>query len=636
MAHRHSVYDTDSHFIIDPITREIVNTASRKTTLIQGDHNSERFTFEIKRLIEGHDMSQCNKIEIHYTNGDSDGVYIVDDTQISPNSNDVVIFSWLIDMSATMYTGIIAFAIRFSCLTDSTVDYAWHTGIHTGISVSEGKNNGEAILRQYSDVLAEWETRINGVYECFTYAKSSNLLNLETVTHNKTIVEKEETEDEEEQETLPLTNLVPNGNFTSADNWNCYGEVTMTTEDNVATFTVTGTSIKATHIATNPISTFEAGKRYFMMYSHLEDNTAYVRTQFELYRSSNASSGMCAVDNPSVVANTWRTEYAIATIPDDYDSDSETVTVKIRMRGNSALTGYSHSVKNVMVICVEDFEALGITTANAMAEFITKNANGYVDGTQQFVVESEDSPSESYAGYEIVDDDYNSLTDFIEVKPFEKFIFSYKVILGYRINSNLTIHCFDSEKNYISSEKSTTASTPTSSSQNAAYARFSLRKSCITEDKKPCLKRYTDPNTTYEEYYEGTRLKVKGYPVDFDETALNVKIAHLEAEVEDLKKNGVSGGTGDSTGGDISDGSNNSSSGGISPEATSLLVTILRSAVYTSDQTSNIEALVSALQQTNNDAPLAEGINQIGTVLTITSGVNATQSGDVLSITSEA
>jgi hypothetical protein len=45
MAHGHNVQDTDSRFIINPITRAIRNESSKKVSMIQLDHNSERFTF---------------------------------------------------------------------------------------------------------------------------------------------------------------------------------------------------------------------------------------------------------------------------------------------------------------------------------------------------------------------------------------------------------------------------------------------------------------------------------------------------------------------------------------------------------------------------------------------------------------
>ena len=83
--HKHPVYDTDLHLLIDPITREITNE-SGKTVIMQYDHNSERFTFEIPRYVDGHDMSLCNVVEFHYINTDANDktiqnadVYQVDD-----------------------------------------------------------------------------------------------------------------------------------------------------------------------------------------------------------------------------------------------------------------------------------------------------------------------------------------------------------------------------------------------------------------------------------------------------------------------------------------------------------------------------------------------------------------------------
>jgi hypothetical protein len=68
MAHFQSVLDTDTRFSVDVVSRQIRNASSKKTILIQHDHNSERFTFELPRYIEGHDMSLCNKAEARYLN----------------------------------------------------------------------------------------------------------------------------------------------------------------------------------------------------------------------------------------------------------------------------------------------------------------------------------------------------------------------------------------------------------------------------------------------------------------------------------------------------------------------------------------------------------------------------------------
>ena len=168
MAHAHSVYDTSIHFLINPATRGISRDDPNKTVLIQHDHNSERCTFELPRRVDGHDMLLCNQVQVHYINTDgkesTENIYEVDDLAVSPESNDTVIFSWLISGNATKYVGMLSFVVRFACTTGDTVDYAWHTGIFTGISVSSGiLNDAEAMIEPYVDVLEQWKARLFGV-----------------------------------------------------------------------------------------------------------------------------------------------------------------------------------------------------------------------------------------------------------------------------------------------------------------------------------------------------------------------------------------------------------------------------------------------------------------------------------------
>lgn len=165
MAHLHSVYDTDKHFLIDAASRTIKNE-SKKITVVQYDHNSERFTFELPRYIDGHDMSICNKVEVHFINIDSatkaknDGLYIADDFQISPDDDKVVICSWLISGEATQYAGQLAFLVRFCCMDGSVVDYAWNTAMYSETYVSPGMNNSESVAVNHVDVLEKWKAEL--------------------------------------------------------------------------------------------------------------------------------------------------------------------------------------------------------------------------------------------------------------------------------------------------------------------------------------------------------------------------------------------------------------------------------------------------------------------------------------------
>lgn len=163
MAHGHSVYNTDERFSIDIVTR-VITQQSGKSKLMQYDHNSERYEFEMDRYIDGHDMSLCNDVRVNYLNisssrdGQTNGPYVVKDMQVSPDDENKIVFSWLISRNSTKYAGTLNFNISFRCLTGAIVDYAWYTDIFKGISVSTGiENNGNEYVEEYIDILEQWK-----------------------------------------------------------------------------------------------------------------------------------------------------------------------------------------------------------------------------------------------------------------------------------------------------------------------------------------------------------------------------------------------------------------------------------------------------------------------------------------------
>lgn len=162
MAHAHIVKDSDNHFIIDPITRQL-SSNSKKTILIKTDHNSEQFTFELPRYVEGHDMSTCNKVEVHYININSKtrqqsvGIYNVVDFDIDAEDNTKVLGTWLVSREATKYAGSLNFVLRFGCVSaDEVEEYSWNTAIYTGISITDGICNTETVVEDYVDILRQW------------------------------------------------------------------------------------------------------------------------------------------------------------------------------------------------------------------------------------------------------------------------------------------------------------------------------------------------------------------------------------------------------------------------------------------------------------------------------------------------
>lgn len=159
----HGVIDTDTHFTIDPVSRSIKNN-SNKMGVIQFDHNSERLTFSLSRFIEGHDMSECSKAEIHYINIEQNtgktnaDVYEVDDLRIDKNDDSCILFSWLISQNATQYAGFVYFAVKFFCENkDGVIDYEWNSGTYQKFGVFKGIQNSQIFVEKYIDVLEKWK-----------------------------------------------------------------------------------------------------------------------------------------------------------------------------------------------------------------------------------------------------------------------------------------------------------------------------------------------------------------------------------------------------------------------------------------------------------------------------------------------
>ena len=159
MTHLHEVRDSDSHYIINPVTMEITNANGEKNTLQRGDHNSEILTFELPKEIEGHDMTLCNKVEVHYKNISSEDktkvsadFYKVLDLKADETEPGTLAFSWKVSGNATKYSGALEYRILFACVDeDGIYVYKKWTKVFKGITVEDGFENTEHIEETYSD-----------------------------------------------------------------------------------------------------------------------------------------------------------------------------------------------------------------------------------------------------------------------------------------------------------------------------------------------------------------------------------------------------------------------------------------------------------------------------------------------------
>lgn len=187
------IIDSDLHFIIDTETRTITNQNSKKVSLIQYDHNSERYSFDIDRYIEGYDILTCNRIQIHYINTDSTsrskyiGLYEVTDIHAHPDDDKKACFTWLISGNATHYQGTLSFLISFEYTKGDDILYRWNSGINNVIKIAAGIDNTGFIPELYPDALLKWENWLTSHFDELSKEITNNFNELTKEVTNEII-----------------------------------------------------------------------------------------------------------------------------------------------------------------------------------------------------------------------------------------------------------------------------------------------------------------------------------------------------------------------------------------------------------------------------------------------------------------
>lgn len=196
--HKHKVIDSDMHFTIDVISKTIVSNHPEKDTIVQGDHNAERFTFELPRYIEGHDMLLCNHVDVAYINAEatgrdkkhSSGVYMVEDLEIAANGKkDTLTCSWLISKNATEYAGVLRFALILSCMSGEKILYRWKTNIFGDIIVAPSLDSDLTFELEYLDVIEQWKNRMMNEFYDFIDESVANQVDIVQIDKNKAAIE---------------------------------------------------------------------------------------------------------------------------------------------------------------------------------------------------------------------------------------------------------------------------------------------------------------------------------------------------------------------------------------------------------------------------------------------------------------
>ena len=167
MAHEHEVIDATTDFILDD---NLNITAVEVTALKRGDHKSHLNKFTMPRYFEGHDMSLCNKVEVHYNNIKTDkstretttnsSFDEVKNFRVLEEGENKIAFEWLVQGDATDLDGTLNFCILFACMDGDIYEYKKFSGTYVGLSVDDSIYNTEEVERLYADVLAAWKIEL--------------------------------------------------------------------------------------------------------------------------------------------------------------------------------------------------------------------------------------------------------------------------------------------------------------------------------------------------------------------------------------------------------------------------------------------------------------------------------------------
>ena len=163
MSHTHNVVDSDPMYVIDPASRAIqLEEGSADKTIMQGDHNSERLTFKLPKVVEGHDMTQCTRVEVHFTNYNTENgtevgtMVTAADLGEAAGDSEMLACSAKIPGDATGISGNLAFSLSFVCSTEDGIEYIWNTDEYDGLVVKPRRSHTKTAAQLVSDVLGQY------------------------------------------------------------------------------------------------------------------------------------------------------------------------------------------------------------------------------------------------------------------------------------------------------------------------------------------------------------------------------------------------------------------------------------------------------------------------------------------------
>lgn len=157
----HSVKDEGAPFVVDPFARKVTVPPQDRVIGVVGDHLSEQVTFQVPKVIDGHNMPNCTRKYIAWRN--VDGEPGTDELKISEETEDYALYTWTVRDLTAAAKGVVSFSLHFE---DDDPDtgrqiYSWGTHTCTACEILDSVN---ARLGVYASIYVAGEALVFADY----------------------------------------------------------------------------------------------------------------------------------------------------------------------------------------------------------------------------------------------------------------------------------------------------------------------------------------------------------------------------------------------------------------------------------------------------------------------------------------
>ena len=144
MAKHGGIKDSGEYFVINPVSRKVTVPHAHKSIATVGDHKSEQITFECPQMVDGHDVTLCDRRYITWINVNGDiGQDELKLTQVENGAEGMIYLAWTIRNPLTVAKGIIQFSVHFEDCSNGTGDICQECG---------------AVLSEDGNIAYRWST----------------------------------------------------------------------------------------------------------------------------------------------------------------------------------------------------------------------------------------------------------------------------------------------------------------------------------------------------------------------------------------------------------------------------------------------------------------------------------------------